>query len=102
DHVFAHGGHSPPDQRGDDDAALAAGGGVRVAAGGAAEYAVRAGEHVHVEAGVDLQRRQHHEVQAVHESPLVGRVGVLGGAHLIVAGGAVDGVHRVQVEVLHV
>ena len=36
-----------------------------------------AGEHVHVEAGVDLQGGQHYEVQAVHKGPLVGRVGVL-------------------------
>ena len=102
DHVLADRGHAAADQRGDDDAALGAGRRVRVAAGGAAEHAVGAGEDVDVEAGVDLQGGQHHEVQLVDEGALVGGVGVLGGGHLKVVGGLVDGVDGVQVEVLHV
>ena len=100
--MLAHRGHPAPDERGDDDAALAARRRIRVSAGSPPEDAVGAGEDVDIESGVDLQGRQDHKVQLVHKSPLVGRVGVLAGAHLIVTGRAVDGVHRVQIKILNV
>lgn len=72
-----------------------------MAADGAADDAVGAGEDVDVEVGVDLQGGEDHEVQLVHGG---GHhvAGVVAGADLVVEVVVFQALGGVQVEALHV
>ena len=77
DDFVNHGRDAAAYQRGDDDGKARVGGGVAVAAGGAAQYAVRAGEDVDVKAGVDFQRAQDDDVELLDRCAFGAVVGVL-------------------------
>ena len=57
---------------------------------------------VDVEVRVDLRGPQDHHVQAVHHCAALGGAGVVEGGDLLVPGVAAQGLHRLQVEALHV
>lgn len=52
-------------QRSDNDGKRSGNRSIAVTAGCAAQYAVRTGQYVNVEAGINFQRTQHHDVQTI-------------------------------------
>ncbi len=56
----------PRTQRRDDDGKRRGNRGIAVTTGSTTQYAVRAGQHVNVELGVNFQRAQYHHVETIN------------------------------------
>ncbi len=55
-----------------------------MATGSATEHAVRTGDHIDIESGIDFECTQDHDIQLFHTGPLGGRIGILVGRNFLV------------------
>ena len=101
-HVIHQSRNTTAYQRRDDDGKRRGNRGIAVTTGSTTQYAVRAGQHVNVELGVNFQRAQYHHVETINRCAFRTPVSVLVGADFDVIGVTGQRLRSMAVKALHI